>query len=115
MSVFKSLNNSSDNGFNQGKKYVDASYKYYKLKAFYALTFSLSIIVKLLIIGGFVATGILFASIALAIFLGNCLESIALGYLSVAGIYVLLGVLVFFFRKNINKMIISKIADKFSN
>ncbi|QTE23902.1 hypothetical protein [Polaribacter cellanae] len=114
MSVFESLNNSSENGVEKGKKYVDATYKYYKLKAFYALTLSFSTILKLLIIGGLIAVGLLFASIALAITLGNSLENVALGYLSVAGIYILFGIIFFLLRKSIDKQIISKMANKFS-
>ncbi|QOD60293.1 hypothetical protein H9I45_13225 [Polaribacter haliotis] len=114
MSVFESLNNSSDSGVDKGKKYVDATYEYYKLKAFHILSLSFSTIIKLFVIGGLVGTGLLFASIALAIYLGDIFESLSLGYLTVAGIYFLFGILIFLLRKNIDSKIISNLADKFS-
>ncbi|TMM32327.1 phage holin family protein [Polaribacter aestuariivivens] len=114
MSIFESLNNSSDSGVDKGKKYVNATYEYYKLKAFHTLTVSFSTISKLLVIGGLILIGLMFSSVALAIVLGDFFESVALGYLAVGGIFFVLGIFIFLGRKQLDKSIIRIMSNKFS-
>lgn len=114
MSILKSLNYTSENNVDKGKDYVDASYKYYKLKAFQISALSLSTILKLLFIGSFCVIGILFLSVALAIYLGEYFNSIAIGYVIVGALFLGICFVFFLFRKKIDQIVIKKLAQKFS-
>ena len=115
MSVFESLNNTSDKATDLGEKYLKTSREYITLKAFQQLTFSFSLIVKLLAIGGLVFLGLIFLAISGAIAIGNALESLTLGCLIIAFVFVTLAILVYVFRKHIDRKIIQKISIKFFN
>jgi hypothetical protein len=113
MSLYDSINKSSDSATDIGKKYVKDTISYAKLKAFLVTTSSISVVTKLVLIGGLVTLGILFMSVALALELGDYFESFSLGLLSVGGIYIILGLFMFFGRKTIDKKIIKGLSDKF--
>ncbi|WP_298766172.1 hypothetical protein [uncultured Polaribacter sp.] len=114
MGLFKSLKNANtDDNLHKGKDYVDASYKYWKLKIFQSVTRSLSTLVKLLAIGAFLGIGLLFVAIAFAIFLGDVFNSVILGYLAVGGLFLIISFGVFLFRRKIDTIIITKMAPKF--
>ena len=53
MSVFESLNNTTDKATDIGERYIKASHQYLRLKIFQQLTSSVSLMAKVLIIGGF--------------------------------------------------------------
>lgn len=114
MSLFESLNNSSESGIDKGKDYVDATYKYLKLKSFHILSLSLSTLIKVLFIGGIIIISLFFFSIALAIYVGQYYNSISLGYVFVGGLFLLLGFIVYLFRKKIDAIIIENVSKKFS-
>lgn len=113
MSLFESFTNPSES-IDKGKDYVDATYKYAKLKSFHLLSLSLSTIAKLFFIGGLFIISILFMSIALAVVLGEYLHSLALGYLIVGGIFLILGIVIYLLRKKIDTIIIKTLVEKFS-
>ena len=54
-----------------------------------------------------------FSSIALALYLGTLLNSTALGFLVVSGMYILLIVTAFLLRRKIEKYIINELAQNF--
>lgn len=69
-----------------------------------------------LILGFFLLIALLFLSVALAIYLGDILESIALGYLIVGGAYlILMFVLSLFLKKYLEKTILRKSSAQFFN
>lgn len=113
MSLYDSINKSSDSATDIGKKYVKDTISYAKLKTFLLTTSSISTVTKLVLIGGLLTLGILFMSVALVIELGDYFESISLGLLLVGGIYILLGLCVFLVRKTIDKKIIKGLSVKF--
>ncbi|WP_452219648.1 hypothetical protein [Lacinutrix salivirga] len=115
MSIFESLNNTTDKATDLGDKYVKTSHDYLKLKAFQQLSLSISMIVKLFAIGSLVFLGLIFLAISSAIAIGNALESFTLGCLIVALIFIICAVIVYFLRKHIDKKIIRKISIKFFN
>lgn len=115
MNVFESINNTSDKASAIGEKYIKSSQDYIKLKAFEQLTISISLIVKLFAIGSLVFIGLIFLAITGAMAIGNALNSITLGCLIVAVIFIVLAILVFLLRKHIDKKIIRKISIKFFN
>ena len=113
MSLFKSLDNSSAKARNIGEKYVKASHQYLRLKIFQQLTLSLSLIIKIFAIGSFVFLAFMFLAITAAIAIGNALESLTMGCLIVAIIFILLALLIYYLRKAIERIVIKTISIKF--
>ena len=113
MSLIESVNSTSKSATKISKKYVKASYDYAYLKAFYLTTLSISNIVKIVLIGGVFTMGFVFLLVALAIYLGDILNSTILGLGAVAGITFLLAFITFLFKKQIDKQIIKVFNKKF--
>jgi hypothetical protein len=75
---------------------------------------SLCVVISILFIIGMF---ILFVNIGISFFIGNLLENAALGFVIVSGFYLILGIIVFVFRKSLIKipienLIISKIVKE---
>jgi|KNS7NT10metaT_FD_contig_31_568547_length_1272_multi_4_in_0_out_0_3 hypothetical protein len=113
MSLFQSLNNSSDSATELGKKYTKTSIEYVKLKSFYLSAKSLSLATKVLLIGGFCTLTIIFLAVSGAIALGSYLNNLALGFLLTACILFLIMLIIFILRKSIDKKIIKNLSKKF--
>ncbi|MHB0755213.1 hypothetical protein [Polaribacter sp. M15] len=113
MDILKSLKDTSEDGADIGKKYIEASYKYSKLKVFQILTHSISSLTKLFLIGSLLCVGVIFMSIAGAIALGDYLNNTSLGYLLVGFALMIFGFVVYLFRQLIDKKIIIKISQQF--
>ena len=113
MNILESLKSTSEDGFDISKKYVDASYKYSKLKAFQIVTYALSSLSKLFLIGTLLSAGLIFMSVAGAIALGDYLNNSSLGYLWIGFFLILMGCLAYLFRKIIDKKIIKTMFPKF--
>lgn len=113
MSVFDSLGETADKATDTGEKFFKTSHQYFKLKVFQQITFSISMIAKLITIGSFVFIGLIFGAIAGAIAIGNALGSLSLGYLIVGLIFILVGVVIYFNRSSINKVVLEKLGSKF--
>lgn len=113
MNVFDALNDTTDKATNIGERYIKASHQYLKLKIFQQLTLTMSLLAKVLIIGGMMFVGLVFSSVALAMEIGDALNSLALGYLVVGSIYVALAILLYFVRTKINNLIIKKTGQNF--
>lgn len=115
MSVFESLNKSSENASEIGKKYVDTSIKYFKLKSFQLTALSISMITNILIIGSILFLALIFLGISLAFFLGDYFQNVALGYLIVGLLFILVVVIISLFRNKIDAKIIKALSSKFYN
>ena len=113
MSVFDSLGETADKATDTGEKFLKTSHQYFKLKVFQQITFSISMIAKLIAIGSFVFIGFIFGAVAGAIALGNTLESMSLGYLLVGLMFILIGVIIYVNRSFINKIVLEKLGSKF--
>ena len=113
MSLFESIDKSSDSATEIGKKYVTSSMSYIKLKTFYVTALSISSITKIVLLGVFVMIGIVFCSVALAISLGDYFESIPLGCIAVGGLFFFVGFIIYLLRKTIDKKIIKKLSVEF--
>lgn len=77
--------------------YGKTSYELVKLKAVDKITEVISSLVPLLIVILFIASCLLFLSIGLGFWLGDVTGKTYLGFLIVAGIYILLGVIIRYF------------------
>ncbi|WP_027136668.1 phage holin family protein [Gaetbulibacter saemankumensis] len=113
MSLLKSLDNSSTEAKHIVEKYLKTSHQYLRLKIFQQLTLSLSLIIKFFAIGTFVFLAFMFLAITAAIAIGNALDSFTMACLIIAAIFILIALLVYFLRKNIERKIIKAMSIKF--
>lgn len=113
MSVFDSINETSNNAIDAGEKYLKSSQEYYKLKIFQQLSVSISLVFKAVIIGGLCIVGLTFLAIALAFFIGALLEDYALGFVVVGLLFFIVALLCYYYRKHISNLVVRNLSDKF--
>ncbi len=113
--IFESINNTTDSAAEIGEKYLNDTKEYFRLKIFQQLTISVGMIAKALIIGGLLFIGLIFLSVAAALAIGQWIDSVALGYLIVAAIFLIVGAIIYFQRSIISRKIIVKMSPKFFN
>lgn len=93
------------------KAYIESNIAYYKLWGFKVAMKSTTLIFKFALIAICLMIVLLFVSVAGALAIGNIVNSYVLGFLSVAGIYL---VLVFFLFLIKDKIVEGPILEKFS-
>ena len=93
------------------KNVLDSNVAYYKLWLFKVAMKSTTMLLKVLLMAVFFMFFLLFASLALAIYLSGIFESYTLGFLSVGGIYILLLLVVYLAKDNLLE---SRLLEKFS-
>lgn len=103
--------------FEKLKAYGRTSYKLYKLKTVSKATEVISALVSRIIVAIVLFMFLFFASIGLALWLGDILEKPYLGFLCVATFYILLGVVLFYFlhnfiKRKVGDLIISEISNR---
>lgn len=113
MTVFESLNKTTDKATEKAEKYIKTTQEYVLLKVFQQISLSLSLVVKLAIIGGLMMLSIVFIAVSSAIAIGEALESMALGYLIVGAVFLLIAVIVYYVRHLIDEKIITSVSNKF--
>jgi hypothetical protein len=115
MTVFESINESSNEAVDKGETYLKKSHEYYRLKVFQQLTSSVSLVFKAFIIGSLALIGLMFLAVASAIAIGNQLDSQPLGCVIVGFVFLLISGLLYAFRKHINNKVIQSMAKTFFN
>jgi len=113
MTIFESLNETTDKAANSAEKYVNTTQAYLRLKVFQQITLSLSLIVKLALIGSLIMLGIIFTAVSGALAIGNAIGNIPVGYLIVGLCFLLLALVIYYFRKHIERKIISLMSEKY--
>lgn len=113
--MFEGIHNATAEGKEAAKKYAESSYKYFRLKVFQQITVAVGLIVKLLVIGGLLSLALIFCAIAGALVLGEQLGNVAHGYLAMAGIFFVISLIIYLFRKAIDRKILKEISKKFFN
>lgn len=113
MNIFESVNETTGKMSDAGETYVKKTQEYYKLKVFQQLTVSISLVAKGLIIGGLLFIGLFFLALAAAVAIGEWLNNIALGYVIVAGLFLIITAIIYYKRHFINNKIIKALATKF--
>ena len=93
------------------KAYVESSLAYYKLWGFKVAMKSTTLMLKFFLIALCLMIVLLFVSIAGAMALGQLFQSYPLGFLAVAGIYLILALLLFLVK---DKIVEGPILEKFS-
>ena len=113
MNIFESINNTSDKASDIGERYVTKSYEYFKLKIFQQLSFTVSLVAKAIVIGAVLFIGLIFMAVAGAIAIGNALGHVSLGYLIVGGVFVIIALMIYLLRNQIDSKIINTFHSKF--
>jgi ABC-type multidrug transport system fused ATPase/permease subunit len=93
------------------KGYLESSLAYYKLWGFKVAMKSTTLLLKIALIAICLTIVLLFVSVAGALALGKALDSYVLGFLAVAGIYLILVFLLFLVK---DKIVEGPILEKFS-
>jgi succinate-acetate transporter protein len=93
------------------KNVIDSNIAYYKLWLFKVLMKSTTLLLKVVLMVLLFTLFLLFASVALALYLGELLQSNALGFLSVGGMYIVLLVFVCLLK---DKIVEGSVLEKFS-
>ncbi|AVI50129.1 hypothetical protein C5O00_02660 [Pukyongia salina] len=96
-----------------GVLYARQELEHMQLKLFYKIASHTSGTAKKVVYGLLLLMTMTFSSIALALYLGTLLNSTALGFLVVSGMYILLIVTAFLLRRKIEKYIINELAQNF--
>jgi len=113
MGIIDSINESTDKIADSGQTYLKKSQEYYKLKIFQQLTISISVVAKVLIIGGLLFSALFFMAFAAALAIGDWLDNRALGYLIIGSFFLLLVLFAYFKRNIINQKVVQALSNKF--
>lgn len=113
MSVFESLNETSNKAKDIGERYVESSRQYVRLKTFQQATVALSLLGKIILIGSILFSAFLFFSISLALALGNWLDSMVWGTCIVGGLFLLTAGIIYVLRHRIDNVFIQKMSRNF--
>jgi len=114
--MLEELKENVDNIQENTKAYIETSIAYYKLWGFKVAMKSTTLMVKFFLIAFCLMIVLLFISIAGALVFGEMLNSYPLGFLSVAGIYLVLALFLFFVKDRIVEgPILAKFSEIFFN
>jgi hypothetical protein len=113
MGVIDSINKTTDKIADSGGNYLKKSEEYYKLKVFQQLTISISVVAKVLIIGGLLFSALFFMAFAVALAIGDWLDNLALGYLIIGVLFVILVIIAYLKRNVINRKVVQALSNKF--
>lgn len=109
--AFKDIKEDIDTIQDECKKFVDINLDYIKLWGFKVTMKSMTLVLKFILMLVFFSMFTLFASIALAIVIGRSLDNYVYGFLIVAGIYLILGLIVSTIK---HRLIEGSVLRKFS-
>ncbi|MCZ8196554.1 MAG: competence protein [Flavobacterium sp.] len=109
--AFEELKENTDAIQENAKAYIDSSLAYYKLWGFKVAMKSTTLMLKFFLIALCLMIVLLFISIAGAMALGQLFDSYPLGFLAVAGVYLVLALLLFLVK---DKIVEGPILEKFS-
>ena len=109
--AFEELKENTEAIQENAKAYVESSLAYYKLWGFKVAMKSTTLMLKFFLIALCLMIVLLFVSIAGAMALGQLFDSYPLGFLAVAGVYLVLALLLFLVK---DKIVEGPILEKFS-
>lgn len=109
--AFEELKEHTENIQDQAKAFVESNIAYYKLKGFKVVMKSTTMMLKFGLIFLCFLMVLLFCSIGVAFAIGTYLDSNALGFLIVGGIYLIFTGLLFLVK---DKIVEGPILEKFS-
>ena len=109
--AFEDLKENTEAIQENAKSYFDSSIAYYKLWGFKVAMKSTTLMLKFFLITICLSIVLLFVSVAAALTLGKLWDSYPLGFLAVAGVYLILAFLLFLVK---DKIVEGTILEKFS-
>lgn len=90
--------------------YIEHSDEYYRLKIFKVLSKNVTGLLKFILIGVSSLFALLFVSFAACLWLSEVLNSYFSGFILVAGFYILIAILLYFFREQLNRPVLKKLS-----
>ena len=115
MNIFETVNETSEKITDAGEIYIKKSQEYYTLKVFQQLSASISLLTKVLILGGLLFVGLFFLAFAAAMLIGESLGNLALGYFIIAMAFLLVMGVIYLNRQYINNRVVRSLSSKFFN
>ena len=109
--AFEELKEHTEDIQKQAQSYIENSVAYYKLWGFKVAMKSTTMMLKFALIAMSLTMVLFFFSVAGAFAIGEALDSYALGFLIVAGFYLIVSILVFLIK---DKIVEGPILEKFS-
>jgi ABC-type transport system involved in multi-copper enzyme maturation permease subunit len=109
--AFKELKENTEAIQTNAKAYLDSSLSYYKLWGFKVAMKSTTLMVKFLLIAISLLLVLLFISIAGGLAIGEQMQSYPLGFLCIAGIYLVFAILLYFVK---DKIVEGPLLERFS-
>lgn len=109
--AFEELKENAESIQEHSKAYIESSLAYYKLWGFKVAMKSTTLMLKFFLISICLMIVLLFVSIAGSLAIGDLLHSYPLGFLIVAGVYLVLALLLFLVK---DKIVEGPILEKFS-
>ena len=90
--------------------YIEHSDEYYRLKIFKVLSKNITGLLKFILIGVSSLFALLFVSFAACLWLSEVLNSYSSGFILVAGFYILIAILLYLFREQLNRPVLKKLS-----
>ncbi|WP_027067648.1 MULTISPECIES: phage holin family protein [Maribacter] len=90
--------------------YIEHSDEYYRLKIFKVLSKNVTGLLKFILIGVSSLFALLFVSFAACLWLSEVLNSYFSGFILVAGFYILIAILLYLFREQLNRPVLKKLS-----
>lgn len=116
MSLKEELNTNFDELKSEAKSFIDTNIDYYQLWAFKVTTKASGLVLKIFVLSLLLLLALLFLSFAAAFAIGSAMNSTTYGFLIIGGVYILLSIVIVYFRKQIlDPLVIKKFSDIFFN
>ncbi|KAB1067764.1 hypothetical protein F6U93_09170 [Tamlana haliotis] len=115
MGLIDAINETNTKAVHMSERYVKESYTFHRLKIFKEITVSISLVFKLVVIGGFGLIATLLAAMGLALLIGKMIANYPLGFLIVGGLFMVVSIIAYLFRRHFNDMVVKKLSKPFFN
>ncbi|GAA4238788.1 hypothetical protein GCM10022291_30640 [Postechiella marina] len=112
MSVFESLDETTDEALNKGESFIRNTEAYYELKLFQMLTTSMALLIKFTLVGSFTLIAFILLAVALSTRIGEAYNSAAIGHLVTSLIFIGLAIFSYLIRRWIENSIIKVLSRK---
>ena len=93
------------------RSYLDSSQEYYKLKGFKFLMRGITSFSKIILVGVVALLALLFLSFAASVGIGQALNNTFYGFLCVGLFYLLIGIILYFVRRKLDKPLLRKFSE----
>lgn len=113
MSVLDTINQTGKQASHSSKAYYEYSKQYYELKVFKQLAVYVTKSAKCFLYGLFLIIGTFFWALGAAIALSSYFENAAIGFLIVGGFFLIGLLLVYAFRKYLERYLVRKLSDQY--